>query len=212
MIRQPTHAVIGGPTRPHPVTRNARITARAAPALAGVVPRREDGATGADRKIGLPLRPCSGIGVQLERSTKGLPAICGADVIDVTRIATGAVLSINVMHDTVERGRLAPALMPPVTTAISKHAGEVAHRGNARPRKAGAAVGVAPGVAAIGRPEDEIRIVVREAAASFIHPGDVHVAGGQVAGNLDIADERRAAGDLPRVCPSETIVSGVANE
>src|SRR5262249_33630553 len=35
---------------------------------------------------------------------------------------------------------------------------------------------------------------------------------GKVASNLDIADKRRAAGDLPRVSPSDAIVSGIANE
>ena len=116
------------------------------------------------------------------------------------------------MHDAVEGRGLTPTLMSPVTTAIGKHTGEVAHGGNPRPGKAGAAVGVGPGVAAVRGSEDEIRIVVREASASFIHPGDVHVARGQVARDLDIPDEGRAGGDLSRVGPSQTIVSGVANE
>src|SRR4029077_10021264 len=34
----------------------------------------------------------------------------------------------------------------------------------------------------------------------------------QVAGDLDVADEGRAGGDLSRVGPGEAVVSGVANE
>src|SRR5213596_809655 len=51
-----------------------------------------------------------------------------------------------------------------------------------------------------------------EAPASLVHAGDVHVARDQVAGDLDVADEGRAGGDLSRVGPGETVVSGVANE
>src|SRR5262249_44131148 len=102
--------------------------------------------------------------------------------------------------------------MSPVATAIGKHAGEVAHGRNPRPRKAGAAVGVGPRIAAVGRPEEEIRVIVGKAAATFVHACDVHIACGKVAGNLDIADKRRAAGDLSRVGPSKAVVSGIANE
>ena len=51
-----------------------------------------------------------------------------------------------------------------------------------------------------------------KAAAPFVHAGDVHVAGGEVASDLDIANERRAGGNLSRVCPSQAIVSRVADE
>ncbi len=122
------------------------------------------------------------------------------------------MLGINVMHDAVEGGGLAPALMSPVATAIGKHAGEVTHGGNARPRKGRAAVGIGPSVAAVGRPKEEIGVVVGKAAATFIHAGDVNIACGKVAGNLDVADKRSAAGYLPRVGPSEAIVSRIANE
>ena len=141
-----------------------------------------------------------------------MPTICGANVIDVARVTTGALLGINIVHDSVERGGFAPALMSPVATAIGEHAGEVAHSGNAWAGEAGTAVGVGPGVAAVGRPEEKIRVVMRKATATFVHACDVHIAGGKVAGNLDIADKWRAAGDLPRVGPSETIVSGITNE
>ena len=158
------------------------------------------------------MRPDSGIAIQLERCTKRLSTICRADVIDVARVATSSVPGINVMHDAVEGSGLTPTLMSPVATAIGKHAGEVAHSGNPRPRKARAGVRVGPRIAAVGRPEEEIRVIVRKAAVTFGHACDVHIACGKVAGNLDIADKRRTAGDLPRVGPSKTIVSGIANE
>jgi len=116
------------------------------------------------------------------------------------------------MYDAVEGSGFAPALMSPIATVIAKHAGEVTHGGNARPSKTRAAVGVGPSVAAVGRPEEKIRVGVGKAATTFIHAGDVHIACGKVASNLDIADKGCAARDLPRVRPSETIVSGIANE
>ena len=42
---------------------------------------------------------------------------------------------------------------------------------------------------------DKVVVVVRKAAASFVHAGDIHVACDQVAGDLDIADESRGATD-----------------
>src|SRR5207245_2742491 len=75
----------------------------------------------------------------------------------------------------------------------------------------GAGVGVGPSVAAVGGPKDEVR-ARSEAPAAFVHAGDVHVARGQVTGDLDVADERGAAGQLSRVGPSGTVVSGIADE
>src|SRR5438552_10548566 len=108
----------------------------------------------------------------------------------------------------VEGGRLTPALVSPVVaTAIGKHAGEVADNADARPGKNWAGVGVAPGVAAIGGFVDEVVVVVGEATAAFVHAGDVDVACGQVAGDLDIADEGSSAvGNLSRGRPSRAIV------
>jgi hypothetical protein len=60
------------------------------------------------------------------------------------------VLGINVMHDAIEGGGLAPALVSPVASAIGKHAGEVTHGRNTGPRKGGPAVGVSPTVATVG--------------------------------------------------------------
>src|SRR5436190_13808975 len=112
----------------------------------------------------------------------------------------------------VESGRLTPALVPPVGTAIRKHAGEVARSGDARPGKARAGVGVGPGVAAVGGSVDEVHVGVGEATAAFVHAGDVDVACGQVTGDLDVADEGSAGGDLSLVGPSRSVVSGVADE
>ena len=117
------------------------------------------------------------------------------------------MLGINVMHHTVVGARFAPSLVSPVTPAVGKHAREIAHSRYARPGKAGTGVGVAPGVAAVRGSEDEIGIVVWEAAAAFIHSSDVHVACGQVAGDLHVADEWSAARDLSRIGPGETVIS-----
>ena len=51
-----------------------------------------------------------------------------------------------------------------------------------------------------------------EASASFIHARDVYISCSQIARDLDVADKRRAASDLSRVGPGETVVSGIANE
>jgi hypothetical protein len=48
---------------------------------------------------------------------------------------------------------------------------------------------------------------MREPAASFIHAGDVYVARGQVAGDLDVPDEWSTARDLSGVRPGNTVVS-----
>ncbi|PYJ69619.1 MAG: hypothetical protein DME76_08410 [Verrucomicrobia bacterium] len=122
------------------------------------------------------------------------------------------MLGIDVVNNAVVGGRLTPALVAPVATAIGKHAGEVAYGSDTRTGKAGAGVGVGPSVAAVGGPEDEVGVVVGEATASFVHASDVYVASGQVAGDLDIADEGSAGGYLSRVGPGETVVSGIADE
>ena len=102
--------------------------------------------------------------------------------------------------------------MPPVTTAVGKHAGEIAHGRYAWPRKAGTGIGIGPTVAPVRGSEDEIRIVVRKTAAAFIHPGDVHVACSQVAGDLDVADKWGAARDLSSIRPGNTVIGLVTNE
>src|SRR5207244_1041460 len=63
IIRQPGCAVVVGLARPHLVTGNTRVTNGAAGAVARVIPRRQEGARGADRQVSLPLRTSSGISV-----------------------------------------------------------------------------------------------------------------------------------------------------
>ena len=140
VVRQPTYAVVVGLPRPHSVARAARVAIGAVgiSAFAGVIPRREEGARWADRKVGLPIRTIGGIGVQLHRRAKGHTAVGGANVIDVSRITAGAVLVIDQVNDVVEGRRFAPALMPPVTAVSAKDTGEVANTCNTRvPEKVG---------------------------------------------------------------------------
>src|ERR1700730_7981750 len=77
IVRQPRRAVVVGLARPHPVTRHGWVTISAVRAggLARIIPRRQEGATRADRQVTLPLRTGRGIGVQLERRAKGHTAV-----------------------------------------------------------------------------------------------------------------------------------------
>src|SRR5207244_7277107 len=125
-VGEPRNTIIGGLAPPHSVTRNSRVPFDAAGALACVIPRREEGATRADRKIGLPLRTGSSIGVQLERRTEGYATVCGANIHDVAGVGASAVLSIDVVNDVIEGGRLTPAHVSPVSR---EHGGEVAVAG-----------------------------------------------------------------------------------
>src|SRR5438067_2512626 len=112
----------------------------------------------------------------------------------------------------VKSGRLTPALVSPEATAIGKHAGEVADSDDARPGKAGAGVGVGPGVAAVGGSVDEVHVGVGETTAAFVHAGEVDVACGLVTGDLHVADEGSASSDLSLVGPGRSVVGGVADE
>jgi len=141
-----------------------------------------------------------------------LPPVCRANVVDVTGVAASAVLGIGVVNHAIIGAWFAPSLVSPVTAAIGKHAREIAYGCYARPGKARTSIRVGPGVAAVRGSENEIRIVVREAAAAFVHASDVHVACGQVAGDLDVANEGRAGRDLPRIGPGKTVISGVPNK
>jgi hypothetical protein len=96
------------------------------------------------------LRSGGRIAVQLERRGKGRTSIGGTDVIDVARITGSTVLGIDQVNDVVKRGGLTPPFVAPVTTAITKHAGEVTHRGNAWSRERRTGVGVSPSVSAVG--------------------------------------------------------------
>jgi hypothetical protein len=141
-----------------------------------------------------------------------LPFVAGANVIDVSGITARAVLGIDQMNDAVVGRRFAPTLMSPVATAIRKHACEVSNSRHARSRKARARVGVSPGVATVSGPKDKVDVVVGETTTAFIHPGDVHIARSHIAGDLYIANERRAACKLSCIGPCRPVVSGKPNK
>ena len=175
---------------------------------------RQEGASRADRKVRLPLRTGSGIGVQLERRAKGHTAVGGADVIDVARVGASAVLGIDQVNEIVEGGRLTPALVPPVATVIGKHAGEVgvdATSSDARAGEGGPGVGVGPSGAAVGGLEDEVGVVVRKATAAFVHAGDVQVpVARHVTRDLHVANEGTGVGHRYRAAPCGAVVSGAS--
>src|SRR5437870_1862842 len=207
IISQPCQAVVVGLARPHPVTGNARVTISAVGALARVIPRRQEGAGRADRKVGLPLRTGGGISVQLERRAKGDTAVGGADVIDVARVTAGAVLGIDQVNYVVEGRRLTPALVPPVAAVIGRHAGKIPDSCHARSGKAGTDVGIGPGGAAVSGLEDVVGVVVGEASAAFVHAGNVHdPVARQVTRDLHVANEVRAKVQLCRAAPGSTVV------
>src|SRR6266478_1327683 len=68
IIRQPRRAIVVGLARKHLVTRRgwATISAVGVGAHPRVIPRWKEGASRADRQVGLPLRTVRGIAVQLE--------------------------------------------------------------------------------------------------------------------------------------------------
>src|SRR5207342_699197 len=104
---------------------------------------------------------------------KGNAAVARANVIDVAGVTASAVLGVDQVNNVVKRCRFTPALVPPVAAAVRKHAGEVPNSYNARSGKARAGVGVRPSVSSISGLVDFVDVVVREAAASFVHAGDV---------------------------------------
>ncbi len=67
-----------------------------------------------------------------------------------------------------------------------------------------------PSVAAVSGPVEEVG-AVSEAAAHFIHAGDVDSAVDAIAGDLDIAEEG-ARFNCSRVGPSRAVVGGVADD
>src|ERR1700730_11270986 len=156
VVRQPRHTVVVRLACPHPVARNVLVALRATGGLACIIPRGEKGATKTDREARLPVRPASGIGVQLHRRAKSLSFVGGANVIDVGRVAPCAVLVTDVVNNAVESGSLTPALVSPVATVIRKHTCEVAHSGDSGSRKWSADVGIGPGVSAIGGAEEVV--------------------------------------------------------
>src|SRR5262249_5770080 len=117
-----------------------------------VIPSSKDGAVLANGEIGLPLGARGRIGVQLQRSAKGLSFVRGANVIDVAGVAVVAVLGIDVVNNAVVGGWLAPALVSPVAAAIRKHAGEVPHSSHTRSGEFPARIGVGPSIPSVRRP------------------------------------------------------------
>src|SRR6266480_1043082 len=210
VIRQPTRAIIVGFARPHPVTRSAWVASNAACALTRVIPRGKESASRADRKVRLPLRTGTAVGVQQNRRAESYSAVSGADVIHIARITASAVLGIDQVNKIIDRSRLTPALVPPVAAKIGKHAGKVANRCYTRPGEGCASVSVSPRVAAVSGFEDEVGVVVREKTAAFVHTGDVcRPAARQIARDLHIADEGAAVDHCCRAAPRGAAISGV---
>src|SRR5438874_1375998 len=209
VVRQPASAVIVGLARPHPVTRSAWVACNAVCALARVIPRRQESASRADRKVRLPLRTGTAVGVQHERRAEGHTTIGGANVENVAGITASAVLSIDQVNEIVDSSRLSPALVPPVGTKIGKHAGKVTGSRYTRSGEGCASIGVTPRATPIGGFEDEVCVVVRETTAAFVHTGDVcRPAARQVARDLHIADERAAIDHCCRAAPRGAAISG----
>ena len=122
---------------------------------------------------------------------KGHTAVGGADIIDVTGITTSAVLGIDQVNEIVYRSRLTPTLVPPIAAAIAKHLGKVTYRGNARSGKGRTGVSVGPSVAPVSGPVDMVDVVVRKAAAAFVHARDVNgPAARRITRDLHVANER----------------------
>src|ERR1041385_5459880 len=57
-----------------------------------------------------------------------------------------------------------------------------------------------------------VDVVVGEASTAFVHARDVDVAVSLIAGDLDVADEGCAGGNLSLVGPGCTVVSGETDE
>src|SRR5439155_24953859 len=214
-VSQPGHAVIGRLPRMHLITKvggTRGLTAGRCP-RGLVIPRGEEGATFANRKVGLPLSLGDvGVGVQLEGRAEGHAAVGGADVIDVTGV--GAVfLRIDQANHVVDGGRLTPAHVPPVSGA-TVHRAQEALVAAARADEGWLGVGIAPGIAAVG---GAVNLVVSVGAAAgsaavaavFVHACDVQVARDLVAGDLDVADE--GGSDPYRSMPSSSVITGIGN-
>src|SRR5919201_1348215 len=129
-VSLPAHAVVGGLASPHPVAGGVN-TRRATRALASVIPHREEAPIFIDGEVRLPL--CGGrrVGVQLQWRAEGHAAVCGSDVIHVTKIGAGAMLRIDVVNDVIKSGRLTPAHLSPI---VAEHTSEVMVTAKPTPR------------------------------------------------------------------------------
>src|SRR4029077_5353542 len=104
IVRQPRRPVVVGVSRKLLVTRRgwATINAVGVGAHTRVIPRRQQGATRADRQVRLPVRTVGGMRVQFDRGTKGHPAVGGTDIINVGRVTASAVLVVNQVNEIVD--------------------------------------------------------------------------------------------------------------
>src|SRR5256885_4975918 len=208
VVRQPASAVVVGLARPHPVTRSAWVACNAVCALARVIPRRQESASRADRKVRLPLRTGTAVGVQHERRAEGHTTICGANVENVAGITASAVLSIDQVNEIVDSSRLSPALVPPVGTKIGKHAGKVTGSRYTRSGEGCASIGVTPRATPIGGFEDEVGVVVRETTAAFVHARNVYgPAARKVARDLHVAHKGSLSAHHHWAAPSGAAIS-----
>ena len=213
-VSPPGRAVIGRLPGMHLITKGGGTgglaTGRCPRCL--VIPRGEESASFADREVGLPLRLGGiSVSVQLERRTEGHAAVGGADVKDVAGVTvTGVAGGIDEGNDMVKGGRLTPALVSPVSGA-GVHGGEEARCAASGARELRAGVGVGPGNAAIG---GAVHLVgpIGEAPIELVHAGDVHVARDLVAGDLHVADEVSASGNLYRTGPRHAAIRGANDE
>ena len=121
-----------------------------------------------------------------------------------------AVLGIDVVNNAVGSRWLASALVSPIAAAIRKHTGEVPHSSDARSGKSPARIGVGPSIPSVRGPVEEVGVVMGETAAAFVHAGDVHVACGKVAGNLNITDE--TGEDIYRRLPRSSVITRVSGK
>src|SRR4029453_6304985 len=182
-----------------------------------VVPGGEKGACLADRKIRLPLGlGCVGIAVQLKWRAKGHTTGGLPDVIDVTGVAA-VFLSIDEANYVVERGRLTPAHVPPVSGAVV-HGAEEARTATARADEGRAGVGISKSDTAVSRAIHDVSPVAPAAGttaitAVFVHAGDVHVARNLVSSDLDVSDEDGPSGnrEVHRRTPSDTVIGRAHN-
>src|SRR4029077_599553 len=113
-------------------------------------------------------------------------------------------------NDMVKGGRLAPALVSPVS-GVGVHGGKEAGCAAPWARELRCGVGVGPGNAAIG---GAVHLVgpIGEPPIELVHAGDVHVARDLVAGDLHVADEVTDSGNLYRTGPRHAVVSGANDE
>src|SRR4029077_4143289 len=213
-LTPPGRAVIGGLPGMHLITKGGRMARLATGRYSWclVIPRGEESTSFAGREVGLPLRLGGvGVGVQLERGAEGHAAVGGADVKDVAGVTvTGVAGGIDEGNDMVKGGRLAPALVSPVS-GVGVHGGKEAGCAAPWARELRSGVGVGPGNAAIG---GAVHLVgpIGEPPIELVHAGDVHVARDLVAGDLHVADEVSASGNLNRTGPPHAVVSGANDE